>query len=360
MGLLKKNKYIKKLPDFENRIKKLNIRFKKHPESRKFSDKEGYRWTSYFGGRIEIPIRNKSIIPSDAREQFGNYAHEEGHIKKGHCRKKHPCREFGDCLSEELEAEMNSVESSKKIGEDFGKDFWLNQLSDIRDQCKDCLKVIKAGRCSESEMKKIKKHLNIVDRVLKLDSRKIFFPEKGEEKEHQMILKIFIKSDSKMKKLIENENIKEKGIKFAKHPESHKFCDTPTRIIWRWVTPSDRKILIPLDKDNSIMPYDKNDRIFNLGHEFGHIELGIFSKSYGCGYNFRSCLSVELKAHVLGIKRWQKINARFGKIFWRNKLLNKWFSCKECLGALNQGKCPKKECEKIKKSLCEIAKNVKE
>lgn len=160
MGLLKENKYIKKLPEFEETIEKLGIRFQKHPESRKFSDAEGYKWTCYSDGRMEIPIRNKSLIPSEAREQFANYTHEEGHIKRGHYRKEHPRHhEFGDCLLEELEAETNSIESFKKIGEECGEDFWLNRLSDIRDQCKNCLKIIEAGECPQGERKKIKKSL---------------------------------------------------------------------------------------------------------------------------------------------------------------------------------------------------------
>lgn len=351
------------MPEFEETIERLKIKFKKHPESKKFSDKR-FQWHSYFWGTfsiIEIPICKNSIIPSNQEEQFANLMHEIGHRKERHLRLRLPCAHwFDSCLQYELEADLNVIESLKKIRKKFNKDFWLENVNQLRKQCKNCLKVINENRCPPDIIKKIEKYLDIIDQALKLKSRKIIFPEREEEREHRMILKILIKSDPRMEKLIENENIKEKGIKFVKHPESHKFCDTPERIIWRWTTLFNRKILIPLDKNNSIIPYDKDDRIFNLAHEFGHIEPGIFWKSHECGYSLRSCLSVELKAHLLGIKRLQRINIQFDKIFWRNKLLNKWFSCEECLEILNQGKCPKKERERIKKSLCEIARNVKE
>ena len=358
--MLKQNKYLKKLFKIED-PEQLGIRFKRHPKSKKFSEEQGFQWESLRSGTIEIPVCNKSIVPIDDEKQFYFYTHEVGHIKRGHYRTEHPCHHrFDACLPEELEAELNIVESLKKIGEKFEEHSWSKNLrNNTRFYCKSCLKTIKAGECPQSEIKRIEKHLNIIDKATKVDSRRIFFPEQGVEKEHQMILKILLESDPRMKKLIENENIEEKGIKFVKHPESEKFYDTPKTTIWRWNVFRDKRILIPLDKNNSIIPYNKDDRIFNAAHEFGHIELDIFSRPYECGRNFRACLFVELKAHTLGIKRLQKINVQFDKMFWRGQLLNKWFSCEDCLKILNRGKCPKKEREKIKKSLSSILRSIR-
>lgn len=171
------------------------------------------------------------------------------------------------------------------------------------------------------------------------------------EKEHQLILKLLIESDGRIKKLIKNENIEAKGIKFKKHSESEKFCDTPQRIIWRWDTTVNRKVWIPLDKDNSIIPYNKDIRLFNLAHEFSHIEIGFFSKSYKCGFSVDDCLCLELQAHAGAIERLEKINAQFDRLFWQKKLASKRWQCEDCLKIIKKRKCPEDKVSKIKNYL---------
>lgn len=181
---------------------------------------------------------------------------------------------------------------------------------------------------------------------------------KKEEKEHQLILKLLIDSDEGIKKLIENENVEEKGIRFRKHPESKKFCDTNTKTIWTWSARSNRNISIPLDKDNLIIPYNNDVRLLTLAHEFGHIEAGNFDEGRGCGHKVNDCLSLEIQVTALAVRRLEKINIRFNKSFWRNRFLHKWQQCKECLKKINQEKCPKEEQEKIKECLNLIARSI--
>lgn len=177
---------------------------------------------------------------------------------------------------------------------------------------------------------------------------------KKEEKEHRLILKLLIDSDERIKKLIENENIEEKGIRFRKHPESDKFCDTSARTIWMWGSYSNRNISVSLDKDNQIIPYDNDVRLITLAHEFGHIEVGNFGKSRGCGDEVEHCLSSETQADTLAVKRLEKINVKFNKVFWRARLIHKLWQCEECLKKINKKECPQQERKKIRECFKKI------
>lgn len=173
-----------------------------------------------------------------------------------------------------------------------------------------------------------------------------------------MILGLLKESDERIKKLIENENIEEKSIRFIKHPESKKFCYTEKRKIWCWAVCPDKTIKIPLDKNDYIIPYDNNRRLYNLAHEFGHIELNIFRKQRMCNLCIKDCLSVELDATLRGIKMLNNINAILEKKFWIHILKNKLAQCDECCQVRNQGKCPRVEVQKIQKLLIAFFQNM--
>lgn len=182
--------------------------------------------------------------------------------------------------------------------------------------------------------------------------------EKKKEREHRMILDLLIGSDKRVKKLLEIEEVKQLKIKFRKHLQSKEFCDTPRRRYWRWSATVNQIILVPLDKDDNILPHNKDRQLFTLAHEIGHIITKTVFLSR-CSQPRYNCLANELKAHLMAQIILEKVDVRFNKSFWKLRLINKWSQCQECLKTINKGKCPKKEQEKIKKCLKIIAQNIK-
>jgi len=179
LKLLKSNKDIKKLLKIEN-IEKLGIRFKKHPESKEYND-EILKWTASSDNIIKVPLsnNNKSIIPSNKDKQFIYCAHEIGHTKDKNNKTfkiNRACRYSREsCLAEELRADMNVLESARKIGKKIEKNLWIMNLVDLRSQCKKCISLIKDGGCPKSEIVKIKEYLNIIDKTFEIKSKKTIF-----------------------------------------------------------------------------------------------------------------------------------------------------------------------------------------
>jgi len=177
-----------------------------------------------------------------------------------------------------------------------------------------------------------------------------------------MILRALIKSDERIKKLLKLEEIEQLKVKFKKHPESKEFYDTRKKCNWIWSAHSNKKIAVALDKNNSIVPHDKDERLFVLAHELGHLLLGIFPL-FGfrnCKNIVNSCFSVELQAHAICAELLRKINVQFDVLFWSAKLKSKQEKqCKKCLKIIKKGGCPEAELAKIIESLNIIKRNIK-
>jgi len=78
-----------------------------------------------------------------------------------------------------LDAEINVVDSAKKIGLRFNIEFWLKKLQIIKKQCKNCIKVFKK-ECPKSAAIQVEKYLDIFDDMLQIQSRKLILKKSSE------------------------------------------------------------------------------------------------------------------------------------------------------------------------------------
>ncbi len=182
-----------------------------------------------------------------------------------------------------------------------------------------------------------------------LTAKYVIDRQRQENQEHKFVLDKLNKSGKEFQKLIENEKIDEKGIRFIRHPQSEQFTETEKRTIWIWTAGPDKKIAVALKKDGTMFPLDKKERLLTLAHELSHIEIGVFSDI--CKHKHEDCLSLELQAYAGAIKRCKNVGVLFSESFWHKKILHTQDRCENCLKIINKGKCPKKERQKIKKSL---------
>ena len=172
---------------------------------------------------------------------------------------------------------------------------------------------------------------------------------KKEEKEHQLILRLLIKSDKRIKKLIENEHVEKRGIRFIKHPESKDYSDRE----FQWKARSDNSVKIPI-RNNSIIPSDKDKQLFYLAHEIGHVANkgnGYFWKKRLCNHTIGSCLIEEMEADIFASESLEKINVKLNKYFWLENFKNVLTQCEKCSQLIDKGECPNDEIAKIKKDI---------
>lgn len=179
LNLLKSNKDIEKLMELEE-IKRLGVKFKKHPKSKNDNTKSG-DWEVKTDNTITIPVYGNLINSPDKDMRLFYLAHELGHLsnKRGF---KHyrPCNhEFKSCLLVEMETDLYAAGLLKKIGVELNGYLWSRNFGVVRNQCKNCLEIIGKGGCPADMITKINEYLNIIDQVSKLESRRIIF---GEEK----------------------------------------------------------------------------------------------------------------------------------------------------------------------------------
>lgn len=173
LGQLKSNKDIIKIEDPE----KTGIKFIKHPKSKKLSADGKIIWNVWASGVMMIQLDdNNLIIPSNPDKQFHYYFHERGHLENknnGHFKKEKACGyNVYNCLRGELEAELNVIKESKKIGKKFEKTYWSKNFGFLWKQCGKCLKTINQEKCPKEEREKIKKYLKIIFQSVKSEEKK--------------------------------------------------------------------------------------------------------------------------------------------------------------------------------------------
>lgn len=171
---LKSNRYIKKLFKLEE-VKRLELKFRKHPDSEKYTN-HNFEWQSFHMGIIDVALQKKSIFPLDQDERLYWLLHEIGHIINKHFVQKNACgHKFRHCLQDELEADVYAIKTLKKLGKKFEKNFLTQRLRETKIQCETCLRIINKKECLKDEVERIEKYLNAIDQMSKLESRKIIF-----------------------------------------------------------------------------------------------------------------------------------------------------------------------------------------
>ncbi len=174
-------------------------------------------------------------------------------------------------------------------------------------------------------------------RVISVVKNLISYIDDKQRKEHQRILKRLVKSDERIKRLLELEDIKNLNIRFMKHPKSKKYDD---KGIIRWNCTSEKVVRVSII-GKSIVPSDKDRRLHFLAHEINHIKGNIgFSKRKICGYEMRACLEKELEVNIGAQKDFKEIGVRLNEDFWLRRFKNFRRQCKKCLQLLEDGKCP--------------------
>ena len=106
----------------------------------------------------------------------------------------------------------------------------------------------------------------------------------------------------------------------------------------------------------SIIPYDKNEQLVFLAHEFLHIILDHHSKiGKSCGLCPKNCLKQELEADVAinGVLKMVDLRVILDKAYWKNRIALIMKQCQEenqgqkCLRIILDGKCPETKSIKL-------------
>ena len=106
----------------------------------------------------------------------------------------------------------------------------------------------------------------------------------------------------------------------------------------------------------SFVPYDKNEQLVFLAHEFLHIVLEHHSKTgKSCGLCLRDCLKEELEADVAinGVLKIVGLRVILDKVYWKNRITDIMSQCQEenqnpkCLRVILNGKCPETKSIKL-------------
>lgn len=106
----------------------------------------------------------------------------------------------------------------------------------------------------------------------------------------------------------------------------------------------------------SLVPYDKNEQLVFLAHEFLHIVLEHHSKTgKSCGLCSRNCLKEELEADVAinGVLKMVGLRVILDKVYWKDRITSIMNQCQgknqgqKCLRVILNGKCPETKSIKL-------------